>query len=73
MAEALAAENLTTPELVTRRTFVGTPDQIAAKMRELADLGVQHFVCIVSQIPGPERFMERVELLAREVFPRVRA
>lgn len=72
-AEALAAENLTTPEIITRRTYVGTPDQIAARMRALAEAGVQHFVCIVSQVHRPERFSEHVEMLAREVFPRVRA
>lgn len=72
-AEALAAENLSTPELVTLRTYVGTPDQIAARMRALTEAGVRHFVCIVSQVYRPDRFMDHVELLAREVFPRVRA
>lgn len=68
---ALAAQDL--PENVIRRTLVGTPDQIADRLRLLVQEGVQHFVCIVSQVYRPETFRERVEILAREVFPRVRA
>lgn len=72
-AEALAAENRTTPEGLARRIVVGTPDQIADAMRPFAELGVNHFICAVSQTPEPERYWERVELLTREVFPRLRA
>ena len=72
-AETLAAENRTTPDALARRTAVGTPDQIAAKMRQFAELGVKHFICAVSQTPRPERYWERVELLAREVLPRLTA
>ncbi|MCC6178885.1 MAG: LLM class flavin-dependent oxidoreductase [Chloroflexi bacterium] len=70
--EALAADAKTTPEALAQRTFVGTPDQIADAMRRLVDVGVSHFVCVVNRLPHPECYMERVELLAREVFPRVR-
>jgi alkanesulfonate monooxygenase SsuD/methylene tetrahydromethanopterin reductase-like flavin-dependent oxidoreductase (luciferase family) len=71
--EAIAAETRTTPEAALRRTAVGTPDQVAAAMRRLVDVGVTHFMCGVSQTPHPERYWDRVELLVREVFPRVRA
>ncbi len=71
--EALAAESGTTPEAMAKRTAVGTPDQIAAAIREFADAGVQHVVCPMSLSPDPARYWDRVELLAREVIPRVRA
>ena len=71
--EGLAEYTGLTPEEVQTRTTVGTPDQIAARLRQFADLGVNHFICATSLAPDPERYLERVELLAREVFPRVRA
>ncbi|MDP8923121.1 MAG: LLM class flavin-dependent oxidoreductase [Chloroflexota bacterium] len=71
--EGLAAHTNSTPEEVQKRTAVGTPDEIAARLRPFAELGVNHFICAVSLPPDPERYWERVELLAREVFPRVKA
>jgi alkanesulfonate monooxygenase SsuD/methylene tetrahydromethanopterin reductase-like flavin-dependent oxidoreductase (luciferase family) len=71
LTEALADEWRVTPEQVGRRFKVGTPDQVAAAMRQLVDAGVQHFVCVVPVTPSPERYWERVELLAREVVPRL--
>lgn len=71
--EALADEWKTTPEGIAQRMLIGTPDQIAARMRAMVELGVTHFVCIVQLTPEPERYWERVELLAREVLPAVRA
>ena len=70
--EALADEAGSTPEVIRRRVAVGTPDQVAAAMRAFVELGVNHFVCSLSRTPHPERFWERVELLASEVVPRVR-
>jgi alkanesulfonate monooxygenase SsuD/methylene tetrahydromethanopterin reductase-like flavin-dependent oxidoreductase (luciferase family) len=70
--EGLAARNSMTPEELQARTWVGTPDEIAARLRPFAKLGVTHFICATSLAPDPERYLERVELLAREVFPRVR-
>jgi alkanesulfonate monooxygenase SsuD/methylene tetrahydromethanopterin reductase-like flavin-dependent oxidoreductase (luciferase family) len=71
--DALAAESKTTPEAIEKRVNVGTPDQVAAKMRGMAELGVNHFLCAVSPTPATGRYWDRVELLAKEVFPRVRA
>jgi alkanesulfonate monooxygenase SsuD/methylene tetrahydromethanopterin reductase-like flavin-dependent oxidoreductase (luciferase family) len=70
--DALRAEGRTTPDEIRRRVAVGTPDQVAAAMRQFAELGVNHFVCSLSKTPRPERYWERVELLAKEVLPRVR-
>jgi alkanesulfonate monooxygenase SsuD/methylene tetrahydromethanopterin reductase-like flavin-dependent oxidoreductase (luciferase family) len=71
LTEALADEWRIPPDQVGRRFKVGTPDQVAAAMRQLVDAGVRHFVCVVPVTPSPERYWERVELLAREVAPRL--
>jgi alkanesulfonate monooxygenase SsuD/methylene tetrahydromethanopterin reductase-like flavin-dependent oxidoreductase (luciferase family) len=73
IAETVAAEQKTTPEALLKRQAIGTPDEVARRMREIAAVGADHFVCIVNLYPHPERFWDRVELLAREVLPRVRA
>jgi alkanesulfonate monooxygenase SsuD/methylene tetrahydromethanopterin reductase-like flavin-dependent oxidoreductase (luciferase family) len=73
MLEAMAAENRADPQTFARSRAIGTPDQIAAKMTRMVELGVDHFVCIVNLEPNPEAYWQRVELLAREVLPRVRA
>jgi alkanesulfonate monooxygenase SsuD/methylene tetrahydromethanopterin reductase-like flavin-dependent oxidoreductase (luciferase family) len=70
--EATAAELKADPAVVERQRGIGTPDQIAAKMRAMVELGVDHFVCVTNLTPHPERYWERIELLAREVLPRVR-
>lgn len=72
IAETLAAEGKTTTEAILRRQAIGTPDQIAARMRRLVDVGVNHFVAIIGLNPRPERYWDRVELFAREVLPLVR-
>ncbi len=69
----IAAEQKADPALIDLRQAIGTPDQIAAKMRAMVERGVQHFVCVTNLNPRPDRYAERVELLAREVLPRVRA
>jgi alkanesulfonate monooxygenase SsuD/methylene tetrahydromethanopterin reductase-like flavin-dependent oxidoreductase (luciferase family) len=71
--DAIAEEYRTTPEGLGRRFTIGTPDQIAGRMREFTDLGVNHVIFAISQTPHPDRYWERVELLTREVFPRIRA
>ena len=71
--EALAEHASITPEEVRKRWAVGTPDEIAARMRPLAELGVNHFMCGIAMLPDQENYWDRMELLAREVFPRVRA
>lgn len=70
--DAMAGENGADPAALARSRAIGTPDQIASRMRAMVELGVDHFVCIVNTSPHPERYAERVELLAREVLPRLR-
>jgi len=72
-AEALAEENKTTPDQLAARVTVGTPDQIAEKVKPFVRLGLNHVIFNPSLTPHPERFNDRLELLAREVFPRIRA
>lgn len=71
-AEALAAENNTTPEALAARVTVGTPDQIAAKVRPFVELGLNHVIFNLSATPHEERFRDRLELLAKEVLPLIR-
>jgi alkanesulfonate monooxygenase SsuD/methylene tetrahydromethanopterin reductase-like flavin-dependent oxidoreductase (luciferase family) len=72
LSEALADEWRMRLDQVPGRFAVGTPDQVAAAMRPFAEAGARDFVCVVPVTPSPERYWERVELLAREVVPRVR-
>jgi alkanesulfonate monooxygenase SsuD/methylene tetrahydromethanopterin reductase-like flavin-dependent oxidoreductase (luciferase family) len=72
-AEALAEENKTTPEQLAQRVTVGTPDQIAEKVRPFVKLGLNHVIFNPSATPHPEHLPDRFELLAKEVFPRIRA
>lgn len=70
--DELATTTKSEPEAVAKRMFVGTPDQVAARMREFAKLGVNHFLCAISQT-SQLPYWEGVELFAREVSPRVKA
>jgi alkanesulfonate monooxygenase SsuD/methylene tetrahydromethanopterin reductase-like flavin-dependent oxidoreductase (luciferase family) len=72
MLEELAAESNTTPDAIAGRMLVGTPDQIAARLREFTEVGVNHLMCSVSQSTQWPNYLDAIELLAREVLPRVR-
>ncbi|WP_238010528.1 LLM class flavin-dependent oxidoreductase [Dactylosporangium sp. AC04546] len=53
--------------------FFGSPDDIAAKVRDFADAGYNHFVFRAQWLGLPiERSVEIVERFAREVMPRFR-
>ncbi len=72
MGDELATKAGLTPEALAARTLVGTPDEIAAWLRTLTDIGVSHHIL---QIQGSEqwpRYGEALEFVAREVIPRVR-
>ena len=60
-------DGLTEEQQLTR--VFGTPDQIVAYYTELADAGVQYFVMQTQDA----RDLETIELLGREVAPRLRA
>ena len=58
-----------------RELIAGNPDTVAAKVRELADLGVNHLlVRFLGEWPGETRSVSEnsMRLFAREVMPRFR-
>jgi alkanesulfonate monooxygenase SsuD/methylene tetrahydromethanopterin reductase-like flavin-dependent oxidoreductase (luciferase family) len=73
MLEELAAQSKTTPEAISARMLVGTPDQVAARLRGYVEVGVNHFMCAVSPSAQWPNYFDAIELLAREVSPRLRA
>ncbi len=72
MLEELAAESNGTPEGVAARMVVGTPDQVADRLRGFMEVGVNHFMCSVSQSAQWPNYFDALELFAREVTPRLR-
>src|SRR5262249_46222896 len=73
MLQELAAESNTTPDAIAARMVVGTPDQVAARLCGFAEVGVNHFMCSVSQSAQWPNYWDAIELLAREVSRRLRA
>ena len=57
----------TTPEHVRNRTLIGTPDQVAAKLKEFVDIGVEYFIVSFWDVSE----MEPIRTLAREVMPKL--
>jgi alkanesulfonate monooxygenase SsuD/methylene tetrahydromethanopterin reductase-like flavin-dependent oxidoreductase (luciferase family) len=73
MREELAAKSNVTPEALAARLVVATPDGIVAHLRALTDIGVNHHIFNVSESEQWPNYRDALELLAREVVPRVRA
>ena len=73
MVDELAVKSNVTPEALTTRTLVATPDGIAAHLRALTDIGVNHHIFSVSPSDQWPNYFDSIELLAKEVIPRVRA
>lgn len=73
MTEEQAAKSKQTPEAVAARMVVGTPNQIAATLRTFTDLGVNHHIFSVAESEQWPNYWDAVEVVAREVIPRVRA
>jgi alkanesulfonate monooxygenase SsuD/methylene tetrahydromethanopterin reductase-like flavin-dependent oxidoreductase (luciferase family) len=73
MIDELATKSKTTPEALASRTVVGTPDEIAAHLRTLTEIGVNHHIFTVSESEQWPNYWDSVELVTREVIPRVRA
>jgi alkanesulfonate monooxygenase SsuD/methylene tetrahydromethanopterin reductase-like flavin-dependent oxidoreductase (luciferase family) len=48
--------------------LIGTPDEIARRVRDYVDLGVTHFMLWFMDFPS----LEGIRLFAREVMPRFR-
>jgi alkanesulfonate monooxygenase SsuD/methylene tetrahydromethanopterin reductase-like flavin-dependent oxidoreductase (luciferase family) len=72
MREELAARSNVTPEALAARTLVATPDVIAARLRELTEIGVNHHILNVAESEQWPRYTDALELAAREVVARVR-
>jgi hypothetical protein len=62
-----------TPAALAARTVVGSPDQLAPYLRALGDLGVNHHIFSIAESKQWPNYWEAVELVSREVLPRVRA
>ena len=73
MREELARKSNLTPEALAARQVVGTPDEIAAWLRTLTEIGVNHHIFSVSESDQWPNYWDAVELATREVIPRVRA
>jgi alkanesulfonate monooxygenase SsuD/methylene tetrahydromethanopterin reductase-like flavin-dependent oxidoreductase (luciferase family) len=72
IAEELAERNKTTVEGVHQRFAIGTPDQIAARIRPFLSLGIDHFFFSVQRTAHLSSHAEGIELLGREVVPLLR-
>ncbi len=72
MSEELAARSNVTPDALASRTLVATPDVIAARLRDLTEIGVTHHILNVADSEQWPRYTDALELAAREVVPAVR-
>ncbi|MGI9145192.1 MAG: LLM class flavin-dependent oxidoreductase [Chloroflexota bacterium] len=72
MVDELATKSNLTPEALAARMIVATPDGIASHLRDLTAIGVNHHIFSVSPSDQWPNYWDSVELLAREVVPRVR-
>ena len=62
-------------ELARDRFIVGDPDEVAEEMlRYHSELGVNHMIMSVQGVGMPQtQVLETFDLMAKEVFPKVRA
>ncbi len=71
---------LTTPELVEKLSFAGTPAEVTAKIKEIEPAGVNHIVAAITdasivkaftgrEVPGVATVEEQLQLLNDEVMP----
>jgi alkanesulfonate monooxygenase SsuD/methylene tetrahydromethanopterin reductase-like flavin-dependent oxidoreductase (luciferase family) len=67
--EVIATARQSTVADIMKRSFVGTPDEIANQMLGLAEQGVDHIIFSL-RAPYPH---DALRLFAREVIPRIRA
>jgi alkanesulfonate monooxygenase SsuD/methylene tetrahydromethanopterin reductase-like flavin-dependent oxidoreductase (luciferase family) len=58
--------------IAEHRAFFGTPDEVAGRIRELQEEGIEYFGCNFGFGSMPhEKVMRSMELFAREVMPRL--
>jgi alkanesulfonate monooxygenase SsuD/methylene tetrahydromethanopterin reductase-like flavin-dependent oxidoreductase (luciferase family) len=72
LVDELATRNGLTPQALAARTLVGTPDEIAAWLRTLSDIGVSHHILHILDSDQWPTYGDVLEFAAREVIPRVR-
>ena len=72
MREELATRSNVTPEALDARTLVATPDVIAARLRELTEIGVTHHIFNIAESEQWPDYRELLAYAAREIVPRVR-
>ena len=72
MLDELATRSTISPEALAARTVVGTPDVIIEHLRAPTEIGVNHHVFNVAESAQWPKYWEALELLSREVVPRVR-
>lgn len=72
MVDELATRSGLTPEALTTRTLVGTPDEIAAWLGTLSDIGISHHILQIQESERWSNYGDALEFVAREVIPRVR-
>jgi alkanesulfonate monooxygenase SsuD/methylene tetrahydromethanopterin reductase-like flavin-dependent oxidoreductase (luciferase family) len=73
MIDELATTNNLTPDALTSRVLVATPDGIIAHLRALTEIGVNHHIFNVAPSQQWPDYWDSIDLLAREVVPKVRA
>ena len=71
MLQELAANSNLTPEQLAGRTLVGTPDSIAAQLRMLAELGVNHHMLSIAQSEQWPNYREALAFFRAEVSRRL--
>ena len=73
MTDELATKNNLTPEALAARIIVATPDEHAARLRALTEIGVNHHMFSVAESEQWPNYWDAIELVTREIIPRVRA
>jgi alkanesulfonate monooxygenase SsuD/methylene tetrahydromethanopterin reductase-like flavin-dependent oxidoreductase (luciferase family) len=73
MKDELATKSNLSPEVLAARMVVGTPNTIAAWLRTLTEIGVNHHIFSVAESEQWPNYWDSVELLTKEVIPAVRA
>jgi alkanesulfonate monooxygenase SsuD/methylene tetrahydromethanopterin reductase-like flavin-dependent oxidoreductase (luciferase family) len=72
MVDELATRSNISADVLAARTVVGTPDVIVEQVAALTHIGVNHHVFNVAESTEWPDYWGAVELLSREVVPRVR-
>jgi alkanesulfonate monooxygenase SsuD/methylene tetrahydromethanopterin reductase-like flavin-dependent oxidoreductase (luciferase family) len=72
MLDELVTNSKLERDVYVTRNLVGTPDQIAERLRAFTAIGVNHHIFNISASVQWPNYWDAAELLAREVIPRVR-